>query len=1196
MAGYCKKHSPCARRLFSNSSDSFPTDSPPPQLPIDSTNVQQTSQPPSPPTISEPPGILGLRRSEALIYHALRSELPPEVPINPRAYLAARRNQHPNYRDLFTFFHNVFGYVEGTKGLMVILSNPNADMQIFGGGGLRDSIEDNLEAPGVRRLISLLQDDSIPTKVVFRAYRCLPSPRVSYLSFWNRKKLLHRFANARRRHPNDSLRYLSVIEDMCSAGLPLKMSLWTAAVTLAAKSSDKVSRKSFQSALGLWRRMEYEGKAESNSVAFNILFDLAIKAGQFNVAEKIVLEMHNRGVDFSRFGKVARIFYWGLRGDANGVRQAYHDFVNAGQIVDTTVLNCVMSALIRTGHIGLAEKMYDNMKNAHLKLIESPDDSHAALPPLPSDNYLAYRQANKYRSRIYSMASYLHDKLPKHHRAIQAAVPLIPDSKTFHIFLSYHAFVSGDLEKFLTFLQDLENTFKLPPQGMVYLFLFEGFARHGATKDSHWNYRRLTCAWEAFLRDLKVSEEEDFPRVRERISKLEWKAPLSPDQLESLNTLDESDQEDSTHLDYDLDEDDPLGVKEVLTLRAEDFDIIGDEDPEEGEDHFNARGVFLGRKLVIAILQAHFACGGPKAIVPPSAQYYGDGMKHQRVDVDFTLRRVFGKKAFRPLQREVIQAVIEGHDVFLQAATSFGKSICYQLPAVISHGITIVVSPLLSLMVDQVSTLEANGIPVATINSTTPQSKRKAITADILSGHPIIRLLYVTPEYCQTEAFRKHVKQVHSQGELNRIAIDEAHCVSEWGHDFRPAYKALSWFRRELQNPTVPITALTATATKRVRDDIISLLGLDPTTLRKFCTSSARPNIHYEVRYIPEHSYDSEEPVIDRTHDLLSWLKAIHDRRIARFAAQTQGPNDQVKPQPPPMSGIIYVPVRAMSSDLAERLSASISPKIKAVAYHAGLPASERASIQTVWTAPFKTRSKDAGKSEHPAFYIVVATNAFGMGIDNPQVRFVVHWTPPRSFEGFVQESGRAGRDGHAAVSLVYYSPEERERVIERILRDCNAGMLDATMISAGLPMVDDTAADHKRAYDNLSEEMKNKFRNRHTVLESFEKVVRYCEDTARCKHEIIREFSGDLELETSEPSGQRFPGEVSGTTGPGCDYACDFCKEGPKALDRKKQSIAYGLHRYPAQIGNESGIHARTYEDGNRLSWLRVLANMYGI
>ncbi|PGH27494.1 hypothetical protein AJ80_00735 [Polytolypa hystricis UAMH7299] len=519
--------------------------------------------------------------------------------------------------------------------------------------------------------------------------------------------------------------------------------------------------------------------------------------------------------------------------------------------------------------------------------------------------------------------------------------------------------------------------------------------------------------------------------------------------------------------------------------------------------------------------------------------------KREPIDIDFTLRRVFGKKSFRPIQRDVIQAVIEGHDVFLQAATSFGKSLCFQLPAIVGHGVTIVVSPLLALMMDQVAALEANGIPVATINSTTAQSRRRAILTDLLSGHPTIRLLYVTPEFCQTDSFRRHLQTVHLQGELNRIAIDEAHCVSEWGHDFRPAYKALSWLRKELTTPLVPITALTATATPRVRADIIHLLGLDSSSVKLFQTPSARPNIHYEVRYLSDYAYDPTVPETSQVNDVLIWLKAIHDRRMARLSAgdgETKG--HPVSPPLPPLYGIIYVPLRSISSELASSLSAS-PLNIKAVAYHAGLPASERAKIQSTWSAPSKRTGTSTIKGkkgdkpeEQPAFYIVVATNAFGMGIDNAHVRFVIHWTPPRSFEGFVQESGRAGRDGRAAVSLVYYNDQERERVVERISRDQDTGF-------------DTTTSTTKRRYDNATIKEMNvaKMRNREAMLDSFNKVVRYCLTTTRCRHEVIQEFSGDVV--------QHEGTSASTNSSSICDFACDFCKEGTLALTRRKELMS---------------------------------------
>ncbi|KAJ9229857.1 hypothetical protein DTO169E5_8685 [Paecilomyces variotii] len=512
--------------------------------------------------------------------------------------------------------------------------------------------------------------------------------------------------------------------------------------------------------------------------------------------------------------------------------------------------------------------------------------------------------------------------------------------------------------------------------------------------------------------------------------------------------------------------------------------------------------------------------------------------ERQKVDLEFTLRRVFGKTSFRPLQREVILAAVEGHDIFLQAATSFGKSLCFQLPAVINHGVTVVVSPLLALMMDQVSALQTLGVAVSTINSTTPLSERRNIVDDLLSGHPIIRLLYVTPELCLTETFRRTLKTMHAQGELKRIAIDEAHCISEWGHDFRPAYKELAWFRRALVNPPVPISALTATATPRVRTDIINLLGLDPATLRTFNTPSARPNIHYEVRYFADSENDEICTATSQLDDLLAWLNSIQRRREARMS--TDAGDDTAKPKTPgkklkPMSGIVYAPYRSICESLAKALSSS-GNRIHAVAYHAGLQAAERSRIQAMWTS---NGPVDAADDDDTAFSIIVATNAFGMGIDNPHVRFVVHWNTPRSFEGFVQESGRAGRDGRAAMSLVYYGILQRDRAYELMKRDFRNAISNKTK-------------------DGLTS---TKVKSHQARIDSFKKVVRYCETTTRCRHEIIKEYSGDLDLEMM---GSQVPREYNSTQAgqngsfpaSPCDFACDFCKEGAQSVTRRKQKM----------------------------------------
>ncbi|KAF2467012.1 ATP-dependent DNA helicase [Lindgomyces ingoldianus] len=451
-------------------------------------------------------------------------------------------------------------------------------------------------------------------------------------------------------------------------------------------------------------------------------------------------------------------------------------------------------------------------------------------------------------------------------------------------------------------------------------------------------------------------------------------------------------------------------------------------------------------------------------------------------DIDFTLRRVFGKCAFRPLQREVISATLEGEDVFLQAATSFGKSLCYQLPAIVDFGITIVISPLLALMNNQVASMRKANVRVETINSTTTPSARAKIIEDLRCGHPLTRLLYVTPEYCQLDSFRKILRIIHSQRELARIAIDEAHCISEWGHDFRPSFQSLSFFKTEF--PKVPVICLTATATARVRDDIISTLGLDSSKLKLFRMTTSRPNLHYEIRF----KSDEEDHYLD----FLSWIKAAHSRRVANpeRASQLASQNQRTDNVP----GIIYTLYRKDCESLAARLRAD---GIGARPYHAGLPHQDRADALSGWVA------------NKEGYDIIVATTAFGMGIDKENVRFVIHWQIPKSFEGFYQEAGRAGRDGKASVCMLYYGREDRDRAASLMARD------HARQPTKGASVAGQQAQMMGRA-------------------KSLQALVNYCEATDKCRHKLIARYFGDEE-------------------DPPCDYACDWCKD-PVALVRKKE------------------------------------------
>jgi ATP-dependent DNA helicase RecQ len=328
--------------------------------------------------------------------------------------------------------------------------------------------------------------------------------------------------------------------------------------------------------------------------------------------------------------------------------------------------------------------------------------------------------------------------------------------------------------------------------------------------------------------------------------------------------------------------------------------------------------------------------------------------------IDHTLKSVFGYGSFRPPQREVIQRVVAGEDVFLVMPTGGGKSLCYQIPALHREGVAIVVSPLISLMKDQVDGLVDAGVRAACFNSSLSAAESRAVSRQLEQGE--LDLLYVAPERLLLPDFLERLGGL----KLALFAIDEAHCISQWGHDFRPDYVKLGRLRELF--PAVPIVAMTATADPETRRDIIRQLGIGRATL--FVAGFDRPNITYAV--IPK-----QKPV----SQLLSFLKGRGDE-----------------------SGIVYALSRKRVEQVTERLQQA---GFDAAAYHAGLPDRERSRVQ------------DAFRRDD--LRVVVATVAFGMGIDKPNVRFVVHYDLPKSVESYYQETGRAGRDGLPSQALMLF-------------------------------------------------------------------------------------------------------------------------------------------------------------------------------
>ena len=332
------------------------------------------------------------------------------------------------------------------------------------------------------------------------------------------------------------------------------------------------------------------------------------------------------------------------------------------------------------------------------------------------------------------------------------------------------------------------------------------------------------------------------------------------------------------------------------------------------------------------------------------------------------LKDTFGFTTCRPLQREIMEETLAGRDVLALLPTGGGKSLCYQLPALVRSGLTLVVSPLIALMKDQVDSLLENGVKAAYLNSSLSDDQSKDTWRQLFRGE--IKILYLSPERLLVDGMLDTLEQLR----LEFVAVDEAHCISSWGHDFRPEYRALKAVRARF--PKVPMLALTASATERVRHDIVEMLELQ--NPRKFVASFNRPNLSYRI-----------VPRLSPIKQILEVLEGYKEE-----------------------SGIIYCLSRARTEAVALDL---VKKGIKAEAYHAGLSAEERSRRQERFV-------KDETQ-------VMVATIAFGMGIDKPDVRFVIHHDLPKNIESYYQETGRAGRDGLPSECVMLYSSSDAAKL-----------------------------------------------------------------------------------------------------------------------------------------------------------------------
>ncbi|KAJ5258995.1 hypothetical protein N7505_000504 [Penicillium chrysogenum] len=559
----------------------------------------------------------------------------------------------------------------------------------------KDESHDQMEIHSVEKLVRTLWEEPNPsTQYLFRLYRDLPAPGVALLSQRTRGALLRLFAHPRDRRWVDARRYLALVDDMVTARLPLSRSLWSSAIHLSGRANGRVLKRDLIRAVGMWQKMEHIAGVKADEVVFNILFDIAIKASAFKVADRLEEEMTKRGLSFSRCGKTSKIYYFGMIRDVEGIRETFDDFVKSGEIVDTVVMNCLIASFLRAGDTQTAEQLYARMlekESSKNKCISHSDDGspfHIGGSNLSYD-MPQYRERSRKLGRVLKKSSALKEKFPEYHRALQDSLSIAPDTRTFYIFLRHYAYNTGQLDSFMAVMRDMEKTFAVPPRSIIYLFLFEGFALHGRRK-KQWSAENLRLTWHAYIRALRDSNAR-LRGLNLNNRKMTWENPLAKSvaiEVEELPVTDapnglylalptadtagspqgseetaegsamddspDTEQDAKPELDENEDESteiEELDVDEVFSPRLQ---VPSEAEQEENwdPDQRLENGLFVGRRMITIILQAFGTCCGPKEVLEVWLQLERLWHPQQRKAVDvFAVKEELDKQMSRDPHR-----------------------------------------------------------------------------------------------------------------------------------------------------------------------------------------------------------------------------------------------------------------------------------------------------------------------------------------------------------------------------------------------------------------------------------------------------------------------------------------------------------------------------------------------------------------